>query len=126
MPENLRAGGTSQADFEHRLVESKRFVALMLDVALAFRDARVEAPSNVHIMIAHPGNRSAAAANLGDSAHSHSRQGIVAHSGQPAPIDPPDPVAALEAVRAFDHDHLLETNAKVGSTIGNWQKQCKD
>ena len=68
----------------------------------------------------------AATANLGDSALSHSRHAIVAHSGEPAPIDPSDPVAALEALRAFDHDHFLETIAKAGSTIRKWQKQCKD
>ncbi|EJF59536.1 hypothetical protein DICSQDRAFT_156224 [Dichomitus squalens LYAD-421 SS1] len=124
--EDLRAGRASQADFEHKLEQSERLVAQMLDVALAFRDAHVKALSNVQAMIAHPGSRGAAAANLGDSALSHSRHAIVAHSGEPAPIDPSDPVAALEALRAFDHDHFLEAIAKAGSTIRKWQKQCKD
>ena len=124
--EDLRAGRASQADFEHRLEQSERLVAQMLDVALAFRDAHVKALSNVQAMITHPGNRASAAANLADSSLSHSRHAIVAHSGEPAPIDPSDPVAALDALRAFDHDHFLEVIGKAGSTIRKWQKQCKD
>ncbi|KAI0716665.1 hypothetical protein C8Q76DRAFT_794930 [Earliella scabrosa] len=124
--EDLRAGRASQADFEHRLEQSERLVAQMLDVALAFRDAHVKALSNVQAMIAHPGNKAAAAANLADSTLSHSRHAIVAHSGEPAPIDPSDPAGALEALRAFDHDHFLEVISKAGSTIRKWQKQCKD
>ncbi|RPD75615.1 hypothetical protein L226DRAFT_560124 [Lentinus tigrinus ALCF2SS1-7] len=124
--EDLRAGRASQADFEHRLEQSERLVAQMLDVALAFRDAHVKALSNVQAMVTHPGNRASAAANLADSTLSHSRHAIVAHSGEPAPIDPSDPVAALDALRAFDHDHFLESIGKAGSTIRKWQKQCKD
>ncbi len=124
--DDLRATRASQADFEHRLEQSERLVAQMLDVALAFRDAHVKALSNVQAMITHPGNRASAAANLADSALSHSRHTIVAHSGEPAPIDPSDPVAALDALRAFDHDHFLESIGKAGQTIRKWQKQCKD
>ena len=123
--EDLRAGRASQADFEHKLEQSERLVAQMLDVGLAFRDAHVKALSNVQAMVAHPGNRAAGATN-GDSGLSSSRHAIVAHSGDPAPIDPSDPAAALEALRGFDHDHFLEAIAKTGSTIRKWQKQCKD
>ncbi|KAI1794419.1 hypothetical protein LXA43DRAFT_1116792 [Ganoderma leucocontextum] len=123
--EDLRAGRASQADFEHRLEQSERLVAQMLDVALAFRGAHIKALSNVQAMVAHPGSRAAGAANS-DSALSSSRHAIVAHSGEPAPIDPSDPAAALEVLRGFDHDHFLEAIAKVGSTIRKWQKQCKD
>ena len=124
--EDLRAGRASQADFEHRLEQSERLVAQMLDVALAFRDAHVKALSNVQAMVAHPGNRAAGAANGDSSALSSSRHAIVAHTGEPAPIDPSDPAAALEALRGFDHDHFLEAIGKAGSTIRKWQKQCKD
>ncbi|KAI0754446.1 hypothetical protein C8Q80DRAFT_1350248 [Daedaleopsis nitida] len=124
--EDLRAGRASQADFEHRLEQSERLVAQMLDVALAFRNAHVKALSNVQAMIAHPGSKTTAATNLVDSVLNNSRHAIVAHSGDPAPIDPSDPVGALEALRAFDHDHFLESIGKAGSTIRKWQKQCKD
>ncbi|KAI0760334.1 hypothetical protein C8Q74DRAFT_1372225 [Fomes fomentarius] len=126
--EDLRAGRVSQAEFEHRLEQSERLVAQMLDVALAFREAHVKALSNVQAMIAHPGNKAAAAVvhSLADSTLSNSRHAIVAHSGDPAPIDPSDPAGALDALRAFDHDHFLEAIGKAGSTIRKWQKQCKD
>lgn len=126
--EDLRAGRVSQAEFEHRLEQSERLVAQMLDVALAFREAHVKALSNVQTMTAHPGNKAAAAAvhGLAESTLSNSRHAIVAHSGDPAPIDPSDPAGALDALRAFDHDHFLEAIGKAGSTIRKWQKQCKD
>ena len=38
--DDRRAGRPSQADFEHRLEQSGRLVAQMLDVALAFRDVQ--------------------------------------------------------------------------------------
>ena len=123
--DDLRAGRASQVDFEHKLEQSDRLVAQMLSVALAFRDSHVKALSNVQAMTAHPGSRTTAITNnLAES--SHSRHGIVAHSGDPVPIDPSDPVGALEALRAFDHDHFLEAVGKAGSTIRKWQKQCKD
>ncbi|KAI0654388.1 hypothetical protein C8Q70DRAFT_925844 [Cubamyces menziesii] len=124
--EDLRAGRASQSEYEHRLEESERLVAQLLDVALAFRNAHVKALSAVQAMVTHPGNRNSIAANLADSTHSNGRHSIVPHSGEPLPIDPSDPVGALEALRAFDHDHFLEAIGKAGSTIRKWQKQCKD
>ncbi|OSC97798.1 hypothetical protein PYCCODRAFT_1398207 [Trametes coccinea BRFM310] len=124
--EDLRAGRASQADYEHRLEESERLVAQLLDVALAFRNAHVKALTAVQAMITHPGSKNAAATNLADSTHSNGRHAIVPHSGEPLPIDPSDPVGALEALRAFDHDHFLEAIGKAGSTIRKWQKQCKE
>ena len=124
--EDLRAARASQLDFEHRLEQSERLVAQMLDVALAFRNAHVKALSNAQAMVAHPGSKATAPASLADSSLSHSRHGIVAHSGEPAPIDLSDPAGALEVLRAFDHDHFLEAISKAGSTIRKWQKQCKD
>ncbi|KAI0631177.1 hypothetical protein C8Q77DRAFT_1131798 [Trametes polyzona] len=123
--EDLRAGRASQSEYEHRLEESERLVAQLLDVALAFRNAHVKALTAVQAMVAHPGSKNAAT-NLADSMHSNGRHAIVPHSGEPLPIDPSDPVGALEALRAFDHDHFLEAISKAGSTIRKWQKQCKD
>ncbi|KAI0370493.1 hypothetical protein BV20DRAFT_1018587 [Pilatotrama ljubarskyi] len=124
--EDLRAGRASQSQYEHRLEESERLVAQLLDVALAFRNAHVKALTTVQAMVAHPGSKNAATTNLADSMHSNGRHTIVPHSGEPLPIDPSDPVGALEALRAFDHDHFLEAINKAGSTIRKWQKQCKD
>ncbi|KAI0828603.1 hypothetical protein BC628DRAFT_1316368 [Trametes gibbosa] len=124
--EDLRAGQASQSEYEHRLEESERLVAQLLDVALAFRNAHVKALTAVQTMIAHPANKNATASNLADSIHSNGRHAIVPLSGEPLPIDPSDPVGALEALRAFDHDHFLEAIGKAGSTIRKWQKQCKD
>ncbi|KAH9852196.1 hypothetical protein C2E23DRAFT_189253 [Lenzites betulinus] len=124
--EDLRAGRASQSEYEHRLEESERLVAQLLDVALAFRNAHVKALTAVQTMITHPANKNATATNLADSIHSNGRHAIVPLSGEPLPIDPSDPVGALEALRAFDHDHFLEAIGKAGSTIRKWQKQCKD
>jgi autophagy-related protein 11 len=54
------------------------------------------------------------------------RHSIISHLDEPSPIDPSDPATALEALRAFDHDHFLEAITKTGSTIRKWQKQCKE
>ncbi|KAI0642725.1 hypothetical protein C8Q79DRAFT_916874 [Trametes meyenii] len=124
--EDLRAGRASQSEYERRLEESERLVAQLLDVALAFRNAHVKALTAVQAMTVHPGSRASAAANLADSMHSNGRHTIVPLSGEPLPIDPADPVGALEALRAFDHDHFLEAIGKAGSTIRKWQKQCKE
>ncbi|EIW55097.1 uncharacterized protein TRAVEDRAFT_172756 [Trametes versicolor FP-101664 SS1] len=124
--EDLRAGRASQSEYEHRLEESERLVAQLLDVALAFRNAHVKALTAVQTMVTHPGSKNAGTVNLADSTHSNGRHAIVPLSGEPLPIDPSDPVGALEALRAFDHDHFLEAISKAGSTIRKWQKQCKD
>ncbi|KAI0676409.1 hypothetical protein C8Q78DRAFT_997230 [Trametes maxima] len=124
--EDLRAGRASQSEYERRLEESERLVAQLLDVALAFRNAHVKALTAVQVMTVHPGSRASATTNLADSMHSNGRHAIVPLSGEPLPIDPADPVGALEALRAFDHDHFLEAIGKAGSTIRKWQKQCKE
>ena len=54
------------------------------------------------------------------------RRGILNNLPEPAPIDPSDPAAAVEALRAIDHDQFLEAINKAGQTIRKWQKQCKD
>ena len=90
-------------------------------------------------MVSHPGaanrasgggstnpNANVNASTLADSMFSNPRHTIVNHLGEPSPIDPSDPSAALEALRAFDHDHFLEAINKAGSTIRKWQKQCKE
>ncbi|KAK0203419.1 putative peripheral membrane protein [Desarmillaria ectypa] len=126
--EDLRAGLASQSDYEHRLETSDRLVAQILDVALAFRAAHVKAMASAQAMTSHPGSGSKhSTAGLGESFFSPGlRHNIIGQPDEPPPIDPSDPAAALEALRAFDHDHFLEAITKVGSTIRKWQKQCKE
>lgn len=139
--EDLRAGRASQSDFELQLENSGRLVAQILDVALAFRDSHIKALLAAQAMVSHPSaanrmsgngnpnanaNTNINASTLADSMFSNPRHSIINHLGEPSPIDPSDPSAALDALRAFDHDHFLEAINKAGSTIRKWQKQCKE
>ncbi|CAK5282862.1 unnamed protein product [Mycena citricolor] len=116
--DDLRAGRASQSDYEQRLEDSGRLVAQMLDVALAFRDSHLKALHATHLMASHPGRSS-----LGESISVFSTQPML---DEPPPIDPSDPSAALDALRAFDHDHFVESVSKTGGVIRKWQKQCKE
>ncbi|KAJ7923394.1 putative peripheral membrane protein [Mycena leptocephala] len=125
--EDLRAGRASQSDFEQRLENSSRLIAQILDVALAFRSAHVKALNAAQLMASHPGMGSRSSTGMAESGFSSSmRHSIISHLDEPSPIDPSDPPTALEALRAFDHDHFLEAITKTGSTIRKWQKQCKE
>ncbi|TFK46861.1 putative peripheral membrane protein [Heliocybe sulcata] len=121
--EDLKAGITSQSDYEHRLEEANRLVAQILDVAIAFRNSHVRAISTAQAVLSHP----RFSGNQGDLSLSQSvRPNINGHADEPSPIDPSDPATALEQLREFDHDHFLEIISKTGSTIRKWQKQCKE
>lgn len=123
--EDLRAGRGSQSDFEHKLEESNRLVAQLLDIAIAYRAAIFKASSLVQTATSHPPMSKSI---TGDS-HAFptlSRHPTHGPMEEPPPIDPSDPSAAVEALRAFDHDQFLEVMAKPGSTIRKWQKQCKE
>lgn len=128
--EDLRAGRASQSDFEQRLEDSSRLIAQILDVALAFRESHVKAFNAIRAMTSHPGSSKAAQAgsSMTESGYGPLRRGAVGvnHSDEPPPIDPSDPAAALEALRAMDHDQFLEGVNKVAQTIRKWQKQCKE
>ncbi len=64
---------------------------------------------------------------MGDSVFSPGlRHNIVGQPDEPSPIDPSDPAAALEALRAFDHDHFLEAITKVGyDDFGNGRSSVR-
>lgn len=125
--EDLRAGRASQSDFEHKLEESNRLVAQLLDIAMVYRTAVFKASSLVQAATSHP-PMSKSITHLGDSAAFPTliRNPTREHLEEPTPIDPSDPTAAVEALRAFDHDQFLEIMSKPGSTIRKWQKQCKE
>ncbi|EAU89419.2 hypothetical protein CC1G_07645 [Coprinopsis cinerea okayama7 len=130
--EDLKAGRASQSDYERRLEEINRLVAQILDVAISFRNTQVKALTAAQTMssLPTPGNRHGVnGANMTDSAMVSSgmrHHSVIAQTGEPSPIDPSDPAAALEILREFDHDHFLEAINKTGSTIKKWQKQCKE
>lgn len=125
--EDLRAGRASQEDFEQRLEDSGRLIAQILDVAMRFRTAHVKALNAAQLMTSHPGAGLRSSSSLPESGFSTSmRHSVISHLDEPSPIDPSDPAAALEVLRAFDHDQFLEAIAKTGSTIRKWQKQCKE
>jgi len=45
---------------------------------------------------------------------------------EPSPfLEPSDPAGAIEILRSFDNDELLEGVKKARSTIRKWQKMCK-
>ncbi|KAK7048417.1 ATG11 domain-containing protein [Favolaschia claudopus] len=126
--EDLGAGRASQSDFEARLENSDRLVAQLLEVALAFRGAHVKALNAAQLMTSHPGTGARSSNGMIESTafSSSMRHSIISQLDEPSPIDHSDPAAALEALRAFDHDHFLEAITKTGSTIRKWQKQCKE
>ncbi|KAL4066994.1 hypothetical protein V8B97DRAFT_1874301 [Scleroderma yunnanense] len=123
--DDLIAGRVSQSDFEQRLEDSGRLVAQLLDVAIAFRGTHCKALSMLQSMTVHPNLRQGHNQSLADSAFSpHLRHGSIPE--EPSPIDTTDITGALEALRAWDHDHFLDGVAKTGSVIRKWQKQCRD
>ncbi|KAF8137319.1 putative peripheral membrane protein [Boletus edulis] len=108
--EDVTAGRVSQANLEQNLENSGRLLAQMLDVAIAFRNAHSKALSMwVESALPPPPPL---------------RHDVIME--EPSPIDPSDPVGALEHLRAFDHDHFLDAVAKTGTVIRKWQKQCKE
>ena len=124
--QDVAAGRVSQSDLEQSLENSGRLLAQMLDVAIAFRNAHSKALSMVRAYTTHPN------AKQGPNQNDHSafppppplRHDVIAE--EPTPIDPSDPVGALELLRAFDHDHFLDAVSKTGTVIRKWQKQCKE
>jgi autophagy-related protein 11 len=90
----------------------------------------VKAFAQLQQMSVHPGSGSKGTSNLADSILS---PGILAPRStlsplreEPPPIDPTDPAAALEMLRAYDLDAFAETVTKVGSVTRKLLKQCKD
>lgn len=129
--DEVNAGRVSQSDLEQNLENSGRLLAQMLDVAIAFRNAHSKALSMVRAYTTHPNAKQ----GQNQSGHPQSvepafspppmlRHDVIVE--EPSPIDPSDPVGALELLRALDHDHFLDAVAKTGTIIRKWQKQCKE
>jgi len=125
---DLRDGRASQSGYEQRIEESDRLIAQLLDVAIQFRSSHVKAAATGLALSSHPtSGKPQSATNAADSIIvPHSRHAVLGPQDEPSPVDPSDPQAALEILRAVDHDHLLDVVNKTGSTIRKWQKQCKE
>ncbi|KAF7971237.1 hypothetical protein HWV62_21548 [Athelia sp. TMB] len=124
--EDVRAGREGEEAFETRLEESRRLVAQLLDVALAFRAAHARALATAQSLAP----SAAKAKSLGDSVFAPGARAALGANAlptplidEPEPLDPADPAGALEVLRAVDHDHFLD---EIRRTIRKWQKQCKE
>lgn len=123
---DLRDGRASQSGYEYRIEENDRLIAQLLDAAIHFRDSHVKAVATALALNSHPtSGKPHSAVNPADSIIAP-RHAVLGPQDEPLPIDPSDPQAALEILRAVDHDHLLDVVNKTGSTIRKWQKQCKE
>jgi autophagy-related protein 11 len=126
--EHVQAGRVSQSEFEHKVEEAERLVAQLLETSIAYRTAHFKALTLAQAAISHPSSMSK---SIGQLTESHTLLANVKHGsnvplGEPSPVDPSDPVGAVEILRSFDHDHFLEVIVKTGSTVRKWQKQCKE
>ncbi|KAI0266091.1 putative peripheral membrane protein [Gloeopeniophorella convolvens] len=125
--EDIRAGRTSQSDFEHKVEAADRLVAQLLETSIAYRTAHFKALNLAQAAVSHP----SVSKSIGQLAESHifqtnARHATIGPLDEPSPVDPSDPAGAVEILRSFDHDHFLEVIGKTGSTIRKWQKQCKE
>ena len=125
---DLRDGRASQSGYEQRIEESDRLIAQLLDVAIQFHNSHTKAAATGLTLSSHPtsGKPQSIAGTADSIIVPHSRHVVLGPQDEPSPIDPSDPQAALEILRAIDHDHLLDVVNKTGSTIRKWQKQCKE
>lgn len=125
---DLRDGRASQSGYEQKLEDNDRLIAQLLDVAIQFHTSHGKATATASALSSHPTpGKPQLTTNAADSIIvPHSRHVAPGPQDEPSPIDPSDPQAALEVLRAVDHDHLLDVINKTGSTIRKWQKQCKE
>ena len=125
--EDIRAGRTSQSEFEHKVDGAERLIAQLLETSIAYRTAHFKALTYAQGAISHP----SISKSIGQLVDSHTflantKHGSIVALDEPSPVDPSDPAGAVEILRSFDHDLFLETILKTGSTIRKWQKQCKE
>jgi autophagy-related protein 11 len=90
-----------------------------LEIADALRTTCLKA-TNLAQDVSHPPK------NKGTS-ESHAPAAATGALDEPVPfIDPTNPAGAIDILRAFDHNDLLEAIKNTGSTVRKWQKQCKE
>jgi autophagy-related protein 11 len=109
-----------QPKLEDKAEEATRIIAQLLEIADAFRTTFFKA-MNLAQDVSHPPKNKRTSKSHAPAAATG------ALDAQPVPlIDPTDPASAVDILRAFDHDNLLEAIKDTGSTIRKWQKQCKE
>jgi len=123
--DDLKAGRASQHAFEQQIESNNRIIAQILDVAIHFRNSHAKVLHAAQMLGSHPSSARLNSNSLLESAFSSTalRHSIIPQFEEPSPIDPDDPIGALDILREFDHDHFLETVTK---SIRKWQKQCKE
>lgn len=120
-------GRASQSNFEQSIGDRDRLIAQVLDVAIAFRDCHSKAFAALQPLSIHPATALKSNPNPSESVVlSPPRLPMSPLRENITPIDPTDPVAALEILRAYDLDAFSETVAKVGGVVRKWQKQCRE
>ncbi|KIM22566.1 hypothetical protein M408DRAFT_18149 [Serendipita vermifera MAFF 305830] len=143
----LNFANNALVQVESKQERTERILAQVFDVAIAFRNSHARALAQAQVMLKPIAARGASYSGpLGDStvlvpgggmefgsppriqaAGSLGLQPSVPdRPSSPTPIDPSDPLAALDTLREFDLDAFAETIAKTGLTIRKWQKQCKE
>ena len=107
-----------------------RLIAQSLEVAAAYHRTCTKALTQAYAAVTLP---STVPNNNNNNNNSEAEEVDGPSERQPPPPPPPvavdvdlsDPVGAIEELRSFDHDGLLEAIAKTGKTIRKWQKMCK-
>lgn len=145
----LNFANNALVQVESKLERTERILAQVFDVAIAFRNSHAKALAQAQVMLRPIAARGASyGGQLGESTiltpgitggmdfGSPPRTQMIGSLGlqatvpdrpsSPTPIDPSDPLAALDTLREFDLDAFTETIAKTGITIRKWQKQCKE
>ncbi|THH11415.1 hypothetical protein EW145_g646 [Phellinidium pouzarii] len=124
---DLSEGRASQSDFEQKIGDRDRLVAQILDVGIALRDSHTKAFSTLQPLSVHPATALKNGTNPSESVIlSPPRLSMPPLREEATPIDPTDPAAALEILRAYDLDAFSEIVVKVCSVVRKWQKQCRE
>ena len=106
-------------ELEDKAEEATWIIAQLLEIADAFRTTFLKA-MNLAQDVSHPPKNK----RINES---HAPAAATGALDEPVPfIDPTDPASAIDILRAFNHDNLLEAIKDTGSTIRKWQKQCKE
>ena len=107
-----------QPKLEHKVEEANQIVAQLLEVADTFRMTFFKA-MNLAQSVSHPPSTKEQT-NL-----THRRPRRVRRISVPF-VDPTDSASAIDILRAFDHDNILEAIKNTGSIIRKRRKQCKE
>ncbi|KAG8807209.1 oligomeric, coiled-coil, peripheral membrane protein, partial [Serendipita sp. 399] len=122
---------------EGKLERTERLLAQVFDVAIAFRNSHAKTMAQAQVMLRPVVPRNSLGISITGVNMTDSTSTLVPLMGgtfelanerppSPTPIDPSDPIAALDILREFDLDAFSETIAKTGLTIRKWQKQCRE